>query len=99
MSSVSISTSYVSLSKDKQYMIQKVYVTRMICMYEPIISSLLDRKISPPLATSKRDKIGLQLMIKVEEVEVETRNAGRPSSPHVDAPCDPQYDQSSVRGT
>ena len=50
MSSVSISTSYVSLSKDKQYMIQKVYVIRMICMYEPIISSLLDRKISPPLA-------------------------------------------------
>ena len=40
MSSVSINTSYVQeakvlLSKDKQYMIHKVYVKKkMICMYE-----------------------------------------------------------------
>ena len=38
-------------------------------------------------------------MIKVEKVEVETRNAGRPSSPHVDAPYNPQYDQSSTGDT
>ena len=55
------------------------------------------------------NKGGLQ-RIKAEEVEMETRNISKPSSPHADAPCyppcsqssspcDPQCDQSSVRDT
>ena len=48
-------------------------------MYESPISNLLDSKISPPLATLKKNKGGAQ-QIKVEEVEVEveTWNSSRP---------------------
>ena len=41
---------------------------------------------------------GLQ-QIKADEVEMETHNIDRPSSPHVDASSDPQYDQSSIGDT
>ena len=34
--------------------------------------------------------------IKVEEVEVETRSVGKPSSSHVDSPGDSQWVQSST---
>ena len=44
---------------------------KMICMYESPISSLLNPKISLPLAISKRNKGGFQ-RIKAKEVEVET---------------------------
>ena len=57
--------------------------------------SLLDPKYIPLLATSKRNKLGLY-EIKVEEVEVETQSADKPSSPHANSPSDPQYAQSSV---
>ena len=57
--------------------------------------SILDLKYIPLLATSKRNKLGLY-EIKVEEVEVETQSADKPSSPHANSPSDPQYAQSSV---
>ena len=50
---------------------------KMICMYESPISSLLDSKISSPLATLKKNKGGAQ-RIKVKDVEVETWNSNRP---------------------
>ena len=43
----------------------------MICMYESPISSLLDPKLFPPLATWKMHKGGIQ-RIKAKKVEVET---------------------------
>ena len=38
-------------------------------------------------------------MIKAKEEEVETQNISGPSSPDTNAPCDSQYDRSSVVDT
>ena len=45
------------------------------------------------------NKRGLQLVIKTEKVEVETRNASKSSSHYADTPCNPQCDQSYVGDT
>ena len=47
----------------------------------------------------EKEQGGIQLIIKTEEVEMETQNTRRPSSRHANAPCDPQSDQSSVGDT
>ena len=52
-----------------------------------------------PLWQHKKEQEGLQLMIKAKEEEVETQNISGPSSPDTNAPCDSQYDRSSVVDT
>ena len=56
----------------------------MICM------SLLDTKYLSPFWQHKKETNGDLYEIKVEEVEVETRSVGKPSSTHVDFPGDSQ---------
>ena len=52
--------------------------------------SLLDTKYLSPFWQHKKETKGDLYEIKVEEVEVETRSVGKPSSTHVDFPGDSQ---------
>ena len=52
-------------------------------------------KYLSPFGNIKNKRRGID-EIKVEEVEVETQSADKPSSPHANSPSDPQYAQSSV---
>ena len=58
--------------------------------------SLLDPKYPSPFWQHKKEMKGDLYEIKAEEVEVETRSVGKPSSPHVDSPGDSQWAQSFV---
>ena len=58
--------------------------------------SLLDPKYFSPFWQHKKETKGDLYEIKVEEVEMETRSVGKPSSPHVDYPGDSQCAQSST---
>ena len=58
--------------------------------------SLLDPKYLSPFWQHKKGTKGDLYEIKAEEVEVETRSIGKPSSPHADSPGDSQCAQSSV---
>ena len=52
--------------------------------------SLLDPKYLSPFWQHKKWTKGDLYEIKAEEVEVETRSIGKPSSPHADSPGDSQ---------
>ena len=58
--------------------------------------SLLHPKYLSPFWQHKNETKGDIYEIKVEEVEVDTRSVGKPSSPHVDSPGDSQCVQSSI---